>query len=202
MKSISNKTKGNNSKCKKARVVILVQDMSSCPVLHFYQVSSKYSQGYSSYRVNKKFYTDTDADINGICPKNNTSPHPSVCVCVCVCGGGWGGDIICHLLNLFSEYYRLNIWNTCLLYIFLSNEDELDKHWRWIKLAKINPNDIYFIFPRKQGLTYFMYHFLRRQFAWKFKLQLFEKTARYFKTFSNDNFIKGAKSITGCYRML
>ena len=37
-KSTSNKTKGNNSKSKKARVVILVHDISSCPVLHFYQV--------------------------------------------------------------------------------------------------------------------------------------------------------------------
>ena len=35
----SNKTKGENSKSKKARVVILVRDMSSGPVLHFYQVS-------------------------------------------------------------------------------------------------------------------------------------------------------------------
>ena len=30
-KSISNKTKGNNSNSKKARVVILVHNMSSCP---------------------------------------------------------------------------------------------------------------------------------------------------------------------------
>ena len=35
-KSISNKTKGNNSKNKKARVVILVRDTSSSLVLHFY----------------------------------------------------------------------------------------------------------------------------------------------------------------------
>ena len=33
-KSISNKTKGINSKSKKARVVILVRDTSSGPVLH------------------------------------------------------------------------------------------------------------------------------------------------------------------------
>ena len=38
-KSISNKIKGDNSKSKKARVVILVHDKSSGPVLHFYQVS-------------------------------------------------------------------------------------------------------------------------------------------------------------------
>ena len=37
-KSISNITKGDNSKLKKARVVILVCDISSGPVLHFYQV--------------------------------------------------------------------------------------------------------------------------------------------------------------------
>ena len=35
-KSISNKTEDNNYKSKKARVVILVPDTSSCPVLYFY----------------------------------------------------------------------------------------------------------------------------------------------------------------------
>ena len=39
----SNKTKGDNSKSKKARIVNLVCDTSSRPNLHFYQVSSKYS---------------------------------------------------------------------------------------------------------------------------------------------------------------
>ena len=38
-KSISNRTKGGNTRSKKARVVILVRDMSSRPLLHFYQVS-------------------------------------------------------------------------------------------------------------------------------------------------------------------
>ena len=38
-KSILNKTKEDNSKNKKARVVILKSDTSSGPVLHFYQVS-------------------------------------------------------------------------------------------------------------------------------------------------------------------
>ena len=38
-KSISNKTKGDNTKSKKARVVILVRNSSSGLVLHFYQVS-------------------------------------------------------------------------------------------------------------------------------------------------------------------
>ena len=65
MKSISNKTKGNHSKSKKARVVILVWDTSSHLVLNFYQVSSKYSKGE-------------------IRPKDNMSPHPNV-------GGRRGG---------------------------------------------------------------------------------------------------------------
>ena len=37
--SLSNITKGDNAKSKKGRAVILVRDMSSGPVLHFYQVS-------------------------------------------------------------------------------------------------------------------------------------------------------------------
>ena len=37
-----------------------------------YQVSSKYSKGYSSYRADKKFYADAKA--NTIRPKNNMSP--------------------------------------------------------------------------------------------------------------------------------
>ena len=61
-----------NSKSKKARVVILVRDILSRPVLHFYLVPSKYSKGYSSYRADKKFYANADA--YGIRPKNNTSP--------------------------------------------------------------------------------------------------------------------------------
>ena len=87
-KSFSNKTKGENSKNKKARVVIPVCDTSSGPDLHFYQVSSKYSKGYSSYRADKKFYADADA--KRISPKNNMSPHPCG-LCVCVYGGGGGG---------------------------------------------------------------------------------------------------------------
>ena len=75
-------TKGNNSKSKKARVVILVRDTSFHPVLHSYQVSSKYSKGYSSYRLDKKFYADGDAD--GIPPKKQYVPPPLGAV-------GWGG---------------------------------------------------------------------------------------------------------------
>ena len=83
-KSFANKTKGDNSKSKKGRVVILVCDTLSGPVLHFYQVSSKYSKGYSSYRADKKFYADANADANGIRPKSNLSPLPTLV----------GGDII------------------------------------------------------------------------------------------------------------
>ena len=38
----------------KVRFVNLVCDTLSRPVLHFYQVSLKYSQGYLSYRANMK----------------------------------------------------------------------------------------------------------------------------------------------------
>ena len=64
--------------------------MSSRPDLHFYQVSSKYSKGYSSYRADRKFY----ADANGICPKNNMSPHPPLVVVVGGEGGGGGGGVV------------------------------------------------------------------------------------------------------------
>ena len=76
MKSFSHKTKGDNSKSKKGRVVILVQDTSPDPFLHFYQVSSKYSEVYSSYRADKKFYANANANANTnwIRPKNNMSP--------------------------------------------------------------------------------------------------------------------------------
>ena len=57
-KSFSNKTKGDNSKNKKGRVVILVRDTSSGPVLHFFQVPSKYSKGYSSYRADTKSFSN------------------------------------------------------------------------------------------------------------------------------------------------
>ena len=51
--SLSNITKGDNAKSKKGRVVILVP-ITSHPFLHFYQVPSKYSKGYSSYRADTK----------------------------------------------------------------------------------------------------------------------------------------------------
>ena len=52
--SLSNTTKEDNAKSKKGRVVILVRNTSSGPVLHFCQVLSKYSKGYSSYRTDEK----------------------------------------------------------------------------------------------------------------------------------------------------
>ena len=86
MKSISNKAKGNNSKNKKASVVILVSNRpsASCFVLHFNQVSSKYSKGLLSYRANNRLCvdvdadadTDADADANGIRPKHSMSSSP------------------------------------------------------------------------------------------------------------------------------
>ena len=54
--SVSNITKGDNAKSKKGRVVILVHETLSGPVLHFCQVPSKYSKGYSSYRADTKFF--------------------------------------------------------------------------------------------------------------------------------------------------
>ena len=63
--SPSNITKGDNAKSKKGRVVILVWDMSSGPVLHFCQVPSKYSKGYSSYRPDEKSISSkTKKDIS------------------------------------------------------------------------------------------------------------------------------------------
>ena len=44
--------------------ILAIQDTSSGPVLHFYQVSSKYSKGYLNYRADNKFYTNADSDAN------------------------------------------------------------------------------------------------------------------------------------------
>ena len=54
--SLSNITKGDNTKSKKGRVVILVCDTPSGPALYFCQVPLKYSKGYSSYRVGINFF--------------------------------------------------------------------------------------------------------------------------------------------------
>ena len=53
-KSNSNKRKGDNFKSIKAEVAILVCDMSSDPVLYYYQVSSKYSKECSTYIADTK----------------------------------------------------------------------------------------------------------------------------------------------------
>ena len=56
-------TKVDNAKSKEGRVVILVRDTSSGPVLHFCQVPSKYSKGYSNYRADKKSFTEQTRNL-------------------------------------------------------------------------------------------------------------------------------------------
>ena len=51
-----NITKGDNTKSKKGRVVILVRNTSSGPVVHFCQVPSKYSKVY--LRVDTKSFSN------------------------------------------------------------------------------------------------------------------------------------------------
>ena len=51
---MSNITKGDNSKSKEGRVVIFVGNTSYCPILQFYEVPSKYFEGYSGYRADEK----------------------------------------------------------------------------------------------------------------------------------------------------
>ena len=58
----------DNAKSKKGRVVILVYNMLSQPVLHFYQIPSRYSKGYSSYR----------ADINSTSKTKQRERTPKV----------------------------------------------------------------------------------------------------------------------------
>ena len=50
--------KGDNAKSKKGGVVIFVCDTLSGPVLHFCQVPSKYSKGYSSYKGDTKSFSN------------------------------------------------------------------------------------------------------------------------------------------------
>ena len=52
----SERIKGDNSESIKARVVILVCDTSSWPVLHNYKVSSKYSKRFSSNGEDTKLH--------------------------------------------------------------------------------------------------------------------------------------------------
>ena len=72
-------TKGDNAK--KRQSCHSCMDMSSRPVLHFCQVSSKYSKGYSSYRADmKSFSNKTKGDnsdskkgrvVNLVCNKSS-----------------------------------------------------------------------------------------------------------------------------------
>ena len=73
---------GDNSKSKKGRVVILVRDMSPCPILHFYQVSSKYYEGYSSYRADKKSISNKTKE------DNSKSKKARVVILVCDMSSG------------------------------------------------------------------------------------------------------------------
>ena len=52
-KSNSNTWRGDNSKSKN-KAEVLVHDMSSGPVLHYYQVSSKYFEEFSTYIADTK----------------------------------------------------------------------------------------------------------------------------------------------------
>ena len=81
-------SKGNNSKSKKARVVILVRDTSSWPVLHICEVSWKYSKRYSSYRADTKSHLKPSRGNNSKSKKagvvflvRDTSSWPVLHIC-------------------------------------------------------------------------------------------------------------------------
>ena len=83
--------------------------MSSGPDLHFYQVSSKYSKGYSSYRADKKFLMPAPMlTPMGSVPKTICSP-PLFGSRAGGGGGGGGGDIIRPLAKeeMFKGFYFL-----------------------------------------------------------------------------------------------
>ena len=71
---------------KKGRVVFLVYDMLSHPFLHFCQVPSKYSEGYTSYRADPKFFSNKTKGDNSKSKKawvvnlvwNTTSSRPDL----------------------------------------------------------------------------------------------------------------------------
>ena len=69
-------------KSKEGRVVILVRNKSSGPVLHFCQVPSKYSKGYSSYRADKKSVSNKTKG------ENSKSKKARVVVLVCDTSSG------------------------------------------------------------------------------------------------------------------
>ena len=92
---MSNTTNGDNAKSKKGRVVILLQDKSSHPVLHFCEITSKYSEGYSSYRADTKSISKTKQ--MEITPKER-KPELSFL------------SVMCHLiLFCISTKYRQNV---------------------------------------------------------------------------------------------
>ena len=62
-----------------ARLVILLGDTSSHPVLHFYQVSSKYCEGYSSYRADRKSNSNIRRGDNS----KNKKARVVILVCTC-----------------------------------------------------------------------------------------------------------------------
>ena len=67
-KSISNKTKGDNSKSKTARAVVLVSDTSSGPVLHFYQVSKIFQRVFdlqSGHKINGQSLSNITQEFRG-----------------------------------------------------------------------------------------------------------------------------------------
>ena len=72
-KSNSNIRRGDNSKVKKAKVVILVCDMLSGPILHYYQVSSKHSKECSTYIADTKSMHNQCQQANSM---ENLCPPP------------------------------------------------------------------------------------------------------------------------------
>ena len=94
--SLSNITKGDNSKSKKGRVVILVGNTSSGPVLHFCQVSSKYSKGYLSYRADTKSFSNTT--------KGDNSKSKKARVVNLVCDTSSRPDL--HFYQVSSKYSK------------------------------------------------------------------------------------------------
>ena len=71
---LSNIAKGDNAKSKKSRIAILVRDRSSRPVLHFYEIPSKYPEGYLNYRADIKSTSKTkQRDITPVVRKPELS---------------------------------------------------------------------------------------------------------------------------------
>ena len=148
-KSFSNKTKGDNSKTKKGRVVILVRDKSSGPVLHFYHVSSNYSKGYSSYRADMKLYANADSDADGIrpnmslqspfgrgghnhylqCPKDHNSKSMWTRVMVLVfCISSHGAEHFCKVHEIiWKKVFRLQSGHKYITKITIYNLQKLQK---------------------------------------------------------------------------